>query len=564
MSTTQRSVKHVSGFILSAIFFIIVTMPLFSIVTGWNQISVQEFKNLDRREPNVFPSKNTPLEIIPDELSKWFQDFFGFRKELLHLYKALYLYVCNDFWNPQLLKGKDGYVFLSSHTSNDKDRYSAVFAEFGLNNTDDMIERTAHNLESLEPLLCKLGSVCILSIPTKPRLSVGKLPELVRLRLPQSTINKSSEQKIIDKLSQNFAAKYILYPLEKAVKCHSEYRLIPQQNFHWVPGRYTQLVANSIADKFGISEYKEPGMNELEMSSFTSDIDFLTPIQLVNRNDHVYRKGVFESLGIHDVILGNRYPDCPKKIMGNTGYVENENNKHKILVIGNSFAVGLKSDLARHFHQVMTIDFGYFIRQNNLQDEDIKDLMNFIFGTYKPDYIVFQSIYGFSMAQSFLDKYQSVFKDYTIGQLITFQERMPGEVIMTGWSRPESWGVWSNSAVESIVSVSLPEIPDNDLLLNIKAQAFVIPDKIHEQRLDVLVNNIPIKNLIINSRVTQDYNFVIPVYVFQPGETMMNIKFKFHNATSPKELGLSDDSRMLSIGIESLKIENAGSRTLSR
>jgi len=120
-----------------------------------------------------------------------------------------------------------------------------------------------------------------------------------------------------------------------------------------------------------------------------------------------------------------------------------------------------------------------------------------------------------------------------------------------GWSTPESWGTWSDGT-EARLTLCLDPPPGRVLVIEALAQGFVAPA---HPRLEVEV------------RVNED---AVAVWLFK-GDTeprtrrlriaaelacVRELELNFHigDPRSPRELGLSDDTRRLGLGLRTLKI----------
>ena len=111
-----------------------------------------------------------------------------------------------------------------------------------------------------------------------------------------------------------------------------------------------------------------------------------------------------------------------------------------------------------------------------------------------------------------------------------------------GWSKPESWGTWTTGST-TCLKMSL-DVEDNLLLhLNIR----------------LLFNSNPV-NVYVNDIFAGRYRFKSGdnvVYISKElfPNNNLNIRFEFKDIKSPKDLGKSEDTRKLGIGVESFFIE---------
>jgi phosphoglycerol transferase len=110
-----------------------------------------------------------------------------------------------------------------------------------------------------------------------------------------------------------------------------------------------------------------------------------------------------------------------------------------------------------------------------------------------------------------------------------------------GLSSPESWGTWSNSSVvEFNFNFPLPE----KFELHLVASAFG-PNVGAE---------VSVKSGSITKKVTLSENGRLQVLLFENKEKSNSLVFVIPKATSPKDLGLGEDTRKLGIGFVQIKI----------
>jgi SAM-dependent methyltransferase len=134
------------------------------------------------------------------------------------------------------------------------------------------------------------------------------------------------------------------------------------------------------------------------------------------------------------------------------------------------------------------------------------------------------------------------------GAVVQFQSgRVDPSVLRSGWSVPETWGVWSDGPEARLVLDPMPVLVVNgDLLLIVRATAFTVPQYPH-QLLDVLVNDMPLSLWTFKAgdgSVERRARVPAPVVTFP-----LIITFRLRNPISPAELGVSDDARRLGIGL---------------
>jgi hypothetical protein len=136
---------------------------------------------------------------------------------------------------------------------------------------------------------------------------------------------------------------------------------------------------------------------------------------------------------------------------------------------------------------------------------------------------------------------------YSLGQVIGFG--LLGDATRyceAGWSQSELWGTWTDGDVAKlrIAPVAKAGI---QLIFVARLRAFVNPRHVR-QHVDVLVNGRFVDQWIFDGAEDTDRMVRLPSDVSYYPETI-EITFIIPTARSPAELGLSDDSRRLGIGL---------------
>jgi len=117
------------------------------------------------------------------------------------------------------------------------------------------------------------------------------------------------------------------------------------------------------------------------------------------------------------------------------------------------------------------------------------------------------------------------------------------KILISGWSTPEKWGVWSKGDVSKL-TIPLPDVNPEYLILKIKA--FNASEKF-KQIAKIKINNVSESSVTFSE--PDDYIKIklSPNYL---KNDVIEIEFTLPNAISPKTLGISDDDRKLALGIE--------------
>jgi hypothetical protein len=144
---------------------------------------------------------------------------------------------------------------------------------------------------------------------------------------------------------------------------------------------------------------------------------------------------------------------------------------------------------------------------------------------------------------------------YSIGKRISFARGGTGPIYEgAGWFGAEPWGTWTEGST-SIVTLALSDIPDRDMELSIEGWAF-LTDTNPVQDIEVLVNQHSLETLRYTFPASTDTRMItIPKSFIQERKGLLVIEFKIKNPKSPAELGLSQDTRSLGLGLVSLRLD---------
>lgn len=120
--------------------------------------------------------------------------------------------------------------------------------------------------------------------------------------------------------------------------------------------------------------------------------------------------------------------------------------------------------------------------------------------------------------------------------------------LIDGWSSPEDWGVWSNGKKSEL---NLP-IRGNETIreIIIRHKKFG-PSFPNQQGLEILINGVNQTGFQFNN----DSELIrIPFIRNDPFKEEIKLEFRYSNAKSPQELGISQDDRRIAIGLISIEL----------
>jgi hypothetical protein len=128
------------------------------------------------------------------------------------------------------------------------------------------------------------------------------------------------------------------------------------------------------------------------------------------------------------------------------------------------------------------------------------------------------------------------------------------ELIKKGFSIPESWGIWSDGPISEI-EIPLETGELKGVTLYFKMRAFITDGK------DKFTVKMKIKGREISKKeISTPFDFLWIVNLdgqYLADQKSLSITFEFDNLKSPFELALSEDRRLISIGLLDLQLVRA-------
>jgi hypothetical protein len=124
-------------------------------------------------------------------------------------------------------------------------------------------------------------------------------------------------------------------------------------------------------------------------------------------------------------------------------------------------------------------------------------------------------------------------------------------ILKSGWSAPESWGVWSNGD-RAELSIGLDGKPDGDVRIDLEAEGFVAPPRLDRQVVRVSVNGTSIGELNFDHRTALG-TLIVPQNVIAQ-RNPIEIVFDIESPGAPAEYGLGSDPRKLGLALRLLTL----------
>jgi hypothetical protein len=139
--------------------------------------------------------------------------------------------------------------------------------------------------------------------------------------------------------------------------------------------------------------------------------------------------------------------------------------------------------------------------------------------------------------------------EYTFGDTLVFGENgNVDEYLVEGFSWKENWGQW-NDKKRNVMHIQLYRTPKTNVFVRINSRLHTIKGYIDHQTVKISANAQFIEEKILTSG---NWSFIIPKkYV---PDRNLRLSFEYPDAVSPSELGLSDDTRLLSVGYKTMTL----------
>jgi len=148
-----------------------------------------------------------------------------------------------------------------------------------------------------------------------------------------------------------------------------------------------------------------------------------------------------------------------------------------------------------------------------------------------------------------LRKPQVDFPRYTLHQRIDLSQPEADPFLTYGWSNREATSRWTDRA-RAIVAFSIDQL--NAKVLRISMGPFLAPGKLDVQRVEIRLNGHDVTTLTLNESTPEEFTFALSAQALKEENVL---SFEIPNAESPRNLGISDDQRMLGINVQWIELD---------
>jgi len=166
--------------------------------------------------------------------------------------------------------------------------------------------------------------------------------------------------------------------------------------------------------------------------------------------------------------------------------------------------------------------------------------------------ILVASFFGTSwfLEQQDLSNKTVIYPPLVRGQALSFQDGANRRVLLSGWSGPESWGVWSDGT-EAKLGFVVSGLTGKTAKIVISGGPFIIAGKLPQQKIEVWSSNIKLADIVLTTGTKE---FSVPLNVAN-GDTVV-LRLLLPNATAPKDLQIGNiDTRKLAFAITSIRMD---------
>jgi hypothetical protein len=137
-----------------------------------------------------------------------------------------------------------------------------------------------------------------------------------------------------------------------------------------------------------------------------------------------------------------------------------------------------------------------------------------------------------------------------LNEIVNFSnESLGSDLLVRGWSQPDSWGIWS-SGTSSTIAIPLGNHAPSKIQFVFRG---MVGPKHQVSNIEILINGEYQKTIHVTKQLNNMMSITIPDKFKRDNFVML--EFKYLNPISPKGAGFGNqDDRLLTLGIESIQI----------
>jgi hypothetical protein len=367
MGMTQPLIQRLMTHSAKIILISLLAAPAILSFSGKEQAATEN------RKLAAFPAKPRSWDAAlkyPAQLDVWINDHFGFRNALVKLNNKVRYALFDQFPTAQVIAGKDGRIFLSTHEAHYAP-YAAINITCGYQFNE--YDKIALQLNQLHAAFRKSGiDVKLLIAPSSPIVYAEELPDWLATRC-MSSIHPFDEITKANRLEPSVRSA-IYYPLEemRAMKPHA--MALPKTWFHWA-GEGAQLVAQRSAEHFWNVKADDTKPLVTRVERLPSDLSHLFPgVKLASPVTTID----FAASGVEECSGGHCFPEA-QDIMDKLGDVSRYRNEKaprgKLILVTDSFGRYIAGWYSRYYRDVMHISTNAVDRLSEAEMTRLRQLL---------------------------------------------------------------------------------------------------------------------------------------------------------------------------------------------
>jgi hypothetical protein len=308
--------------------------------TGENRTLAQRPKN---------PRSISDLFKYPRELEPWINDHFGLRRPLIWVNNKLRYKLFGQFPTIQVISGRKGRIFLSSHSMEPSSQYSAITIPCG--DIHISPEKVAGPLNALHESFRREGiDARILIVPSSPVIYPEALPAWLEARC--NAAGSPIELVLASSHLEAEARKAIYFPRAEMLALKDKISVFPQTWFHWAGAGSREVAGLSVKFFWGVpANTGRPLAEESKLSP--SDISHLFPgVKLASQVEHPdhARSGI-------EACVGPRcFPSLgsvTNKLQDVAYYRNLAAPQERLIILSDSFGKAIAGWYPRYFKEVI-------------------------------------------------------------------------------------------------------------------------------------------------------------------------------------------------------------------
>ena len=380
-AATGRASVHTDNWgaaALVVLFCALLALPIAAAWLHWHLIAAPDEKRSLAKAPH-WPHDFRELLALPGRLSHLADDRFGFRNELVWLNGSLRYRLFGEVESDQVLFGRHGRLFLTSHVRGRP--FSLVDAVCGIGDAPATTRAMAGSIAHLLRDAGRLAPIsAYIAIPTAPVLYPEDLPPWLAARCRSA---RPSAPAVRDALASGWPelAGRLVDPLDAMLAAKAAGYAIPLTNFHWGAAA-AKAVVEAVAERsLGLAKRRDIGVRDViaesDLAGFIPGITLRNPATVAD----------FAGSGIEQCGGASCFPELASfaPVLREVSHFWWESGHGPtLLLISDSFGALAAEYFAEYFADVIHVNIAY----ERLSVEQRQRLREVLFARFKPDAMV--------------------------------------------------------------------------------------------------------------------------------------------------------------------------------